>query len=658
MEGQIPGMRTAPLPKHALKYRPDIDGLRAVAVLAVMAFHVGIFGLPGGYAGVDVFFVISGYLISSIMFTEIAESRFSIIAFYERRIRRIFPALFGMLIGFSIFATIFFLPAELIGFGKSMMATSVSCSNFYLWGLSGYFDGRNENPLLHTWSLAVEEQFYIFFPLFLVLVRRFFPQRLKLSVAVLFVVSLLISAWLVFYNQNSAFYLPYSRAWELLLGTMLALKMLPRPRNSLERNLASLAGFGLIAFFFLKYTDQEHFPGLAALIPCAGSALIIGAGESGSSVVGAILSWRPLVFVGLISYSLYLWHWPVVVLNRMGLTVRMHDVFGDHFGSVLRPDRFTHLIQVVASFVLAILSWWFVERPFRKGRLRLSGMPLFAVAGTITLLCIVFSSVVVFAGGLKWRFSPQALQVASYLDDSELKQNEKAMRTGLCFVEATTSFADFNVNACLHQDNTKKNYLLIGDSHAAVLWPAIAASLPDVNVMQATVAACKPFPNQKFTKGICGPLMDYIFDDYLIAHPVDKLLLEARWDSQSMGGLDKTLRWAQAHHIPVIVFGSVPEYDAALPRLLAYSITRRDPALPAEHLLPNNAELDQQLRKTVGEQSDAQYVSLYQLICGTGSCDEYADAQHTIPLMHDSNHLNRFGSMFVAHTLVAQGELR
>src|SRR6185437_14906226 len=195
-------MGIAPLPQRTLKYRPDIDGMRAVAVLAVMAFHIGIFRVAGGYAGVDVFFVISGYLISSIMFTEIAESRFSVIAFYERRIRRIFPALFGMLIGFSIFATIFFLPAELIVFGKSMMATAVSCSNFYLWGLSGYFDGRNENPLLHTWSLAVEEQFYIFFPLFLIAVRRFFPHRLKISVAALFTISLVLSAWTVFYNQN------------------------------------------------------------------------------------------------------------------------------------------------------------------------------------------------------------------------------------------------------------------------------------------------------------------------------------------------------------------------------------------------------------------------------------------------------------------------
>jgi peptidoglycan/LPS O-acetylase OafA/YrhL len=649
-------MGNAPLPKHTLKYRPDIDGMRAVAVLAVMAFHIGIFRVAGGYAGVDVFFVISGYLISSIMFTEIAESRFSVIAFYERRIRRIFPALFGMLIGFSIFATIFFLPAELIVFGKSMMATAVSCSNFYLWGLSGYFDGRNENPLLHTWSLAVEEQFYIFFPLFLIAVRRFFPHRLKVSVAALFTISLVLSAWTVFYNQNSAFYLPYARAWELLLGTMLALKMFPHPRTAMQRNLTALAGLGLIAYFFLGWTDQAHFPGLAALIPCAGSAMIIGAGETGSSVVGAVLSWRPMVFVGLISYSLYLWHWPVVVLTRMGLTARMSESHGGHFAALLRPDRFTHLIQVVASFVLATLSWRFIERPFRKGRLRLGGRPLFALAGATTLLCILFSSVVVFAGGLTWRFSQKALQVASYLDESELQQNEKAMRVGECFVEAATPFEKFDLNLCLHQDANKKNYLLIGDSHAAVLWPAIAAALPDVNVMQATAAACRPFPHQK-VKGICSPLMDYIFEDYLVKHRVDKLLLEARWDSQSLSGLEQTLQWAQQHHVPVIVFGSVPEYDASLPRLLAYSITRRDQALPAEHLLPNNAQLDRDLRSAVGDRTGVEYVSLYQLICGSGSCEEYADDAHTIPLMHDSNHLDRFGSQAVIRKAVAEGEL-
>src|SRR5580658_2873675 len=221
-------MGEASLGRPALTYRADIDGLRAVAVLSVLAFHIGASVAPGGFVGVDVFFVISGYLISSIVFAEIAGSRFSVIRFYERRVRRIFPALFAMLAVFSVFAAIYLLPDELVAYGKSMLAATTSVSNFYFWQHSGYFDSPTSQPLLHTWSLAVEEQFYISFPIFLVLVRRFFPKLLKASVVALFFLSLLTSAIVVSQNRDSAFYMPYTRAWELLLGTILALGIFTR----------------------------------------------------------------------------------------------------------------------------------------------------------------------------------------------------------------------------------------------------------------------------------------------------------------------------------------------------------------------------------------------------------------------------------------------
>ena len=211
-----------------------------------------------------------------------------------------------------MFAVVYLLPAELVAYSKSMLAATASASNFYFWQHSGYFDSPTSYPLLHTWSLAVEEQFYIFFPLFLMLVRKFFPTRLRLSVIVLFCASLAASVVVVSQNRGTAFYMPYTRAWELLLGTLLSLGMFPHLRWSWLRNLATIIGIGLIAFSVLFYTEQTLFPGLSALAPCVGSALIIGAGESGSSVIGKILSWRPIVFIGLISYSLYLWHWPVI----------------------------------------------------------------------------------------------------------------------------------------------------------------------------------------------------------------------------------------------------------------------------------------------------------------------------------------------------------
>src|SRR5262245_213493 len=270
----------------SLKYRPDIDGLRAVAVLSVLAFHVGLFRMTGGFVGVDVFFVISGYLLSAIVFADVAASRFSVVDFYERRIRRIFPALFAMLIAFTFFASVYFLPTMFVEYSKSLLASTTFASNFYFWRHSGYFDSPLSNPLLHTWSLAVEEQFYILFPPVLLLIRRFFPYRLRASVIVLFILSLAGSIVMVYYDQVNAFYMIYTRAWELLLGTMLSLGMFPRLRAAWLRNFVTLAGIGIIGYSVRFYGETTLFPGLSAVLPCVGAALIIGAGESGLSLVG------------------------------------------------------------------------------------------------------------------------------------------------------------------------------------------------------------------------------------------------------------------------------------------------------------------------------------------------------------------------------------
>src|SRR5579871_2709075 len=394
--------------KTTLKYRPDIDGLRAVAVLSVIAFHAGWKRLEGGFVGVDVFFVISGYLISSIVFSEIASSRYSILGFYERRIRRIFPALFGMLAVASVAAFIYLLPSELVDYAKSMLAATVSASNVYFWQHSGYFDAPLSKPLQHTWSLAVEEQFYLFFPLFLMVVRKYFPQRLRVSVIALFFISLAASAAVVSHDQQAAFYLPYTRAWELLIGTLLSLGLFPRLQSAWLRNLATLTGMGMIGFSVLFYTQETLFPGLSALVPCVGSALIIGAGEGGASVMGGFLSWRPMVFIGLISYSLYLWHWPVIIMQNMGLLVGVASI-GARYGLQLSSHRIDMLVEVTVSLLLAVLSWRFVERPFRNGRLRLTGRPLFALAGTVVCLLVAVSSVAVVSGGFQTRFPQDAL---------------------------------------------------------------------------------------------------------------------------------------------------------------------------------------------------------------------------------------------------------
>ncbi len=640
-------------------YRSDIDGLRAVAVGAVVAFHVGSFHMSGGFVGVDIFFVISGFLISSIIFAEIAGSRFSIAGFYERRIRRIFPALFAMLLVFSVFACVFLLPSELVEYAKTLMATTVSGSNFYLWTQSGYFDHRNSNPLLHTWSLAVEEQFYILFPIFLVLVRKVFPRRLRESVVVLSIFSLVLSAIVVVRNPSTAFYMPYTRAWELLLGTIVALGLFPPLRSAWLRNLTTFAGMAMILYSMFSFSSMTRFPGPAALLPCVGTALIIGAGLSGRSIVYSVLSWRPFVFLGLISYSLYLWHWPVIMMYRMGI-LDLSSWFERHFSNRFPPDRFDHIVEVVVSLVLAYLSWKFVEQPFRKGRLKavLSRRRLFAVAGAFAVLLIAFSAISISSGGLKARFSPATLEVASYLDRSEMQKDENAQRLGTCFLDDTTGVMDFDFDYCLQLKPGVKNYLLLGDSHAAAIWPALESTLSEANVMQVNVTACPPTLTDHPDPGLCKKVMDYVYGTFLPSHPIQALILESDWWEGSIPALDATLQWATEHKVRVIVMGCVPEYDAPLARLVAYSIAWNEPGLAGRHLLAKNVSLEPRLRALVVDKWHFEFVSLYDALCPDGTCTEYADAGRRIPMMDDSHHLNRFGAQVAITRLVNSGQLR
>jgi peptidoglycan/LPS O-acetylase OafA/YrhL len=643
-----------PTSATSLKYRPDIDGLRAVAVLSVLAFHIGLSRTPGGFVGVDVFFVISGYLISSIIFSEIAGSRFSVVRFYERRIRRILPAYFAMAAVFSVFAAIYLLPTELVEYGKSTLAATAYVSNLYFRFHSGYFDAPLSQPLLHTWSLAVEEQFYILFPLFLVLVRRFFPQRLRGSVVVLFFASLLASAIVVAQNRAAAFYMPYTRAWELLLGTMLAIRIFPPMRSSWLRNVATFAGIGMIAFSVLRYTENTTFPGFSALVPCVGSALIIGAGEAGPSLVGSVLSWRPFVFIGLISYSLYLWHWPVIVLQRMGVLIGASVMPSQRYLAVLTAARFDKLVDIGLSLLLGVLSWRFVERPFRSGRLRLSGRALFALTSAVMFIFIGASLWTVLTGGFKGRFPANAVQVASF--DAGKGREDRSMRTGACFITTDYRFSDYNYDLCLRPDPRRENYLLVGDSHSAMLWSAISSSLPEVNIMQASTNACPPLLHPSGDAD-CRKMMAYIFNDYLPAHRVQRLFMVARWEEKDFGELTSTIAWVKKLNVPVTVFGPMPEYDSPLPRLLAYSLAWNEPGLPDQHRVASSKLLDMEMQHLADSTWHVRYVSLYRAICGADGCLEYADGAQTIPLMSDTNHLDRFGALLIVQHLVKDGEV-
>ncbi|MDB4538084.1 acyltransferase, partial [Akkermansiaceae bacterium] len=303
---------------QVMTYRPDIDGLRAVSVLGVVLFHAGA-PVTGGFAGVDVFFVISGYLITGILIREMGENRFSIVRFWERRIRRILPVLFCVTLVTLIAGALLMLPFGFQVVGQSSVAVFLMASNIQFYRTTGYFDpSAEENPLLHTWSLSVEEQFYLVLPLLLLLVFRLRMQR-NLGPMIWLVIagSLGISVFWLARDSAMSFYLLPSRAWELAVGSLLAARM-PSEAGKGVKFWGGWAGLALIVATFFVYTPETPFPGFAAMVPVAGAALVIwaGVGSGHRHGVGRWLSCRPLVAVGLASYSFYLWHWPFFAFHR------------------------------------------------------------------------------------------------------------------------------------------------------------------------------------------------------------------------------------------------------------------------------------------------------------------------------------------------------
>src|ERR1700726_1504939 len=468
--------------KRKLRYRPDIDGLRGIAVLSVLAYHLKMSLFHGGFVGVDVFFVISGYLISAIILSDIAAGKFSIASFYERRVRRIAPALLVALLVTSVFAVLYLLPTELVNFAKSLLAALFSASNLYFWKQSGYFSATSDvKPLLHTWSLAIEEQFYVFLPVFLTVAYRYFPRRMRLSIVLIAIASFAFSAVEAFRDPTAAFYLLHSRAWELLLGVLISLEVFPDTAGPVVRNLAAAAGTAMICPAIFTYTPVTPFPGASALLPCLGTALVIWAGRSGETLFIRALSFKPLVSIGLISYSLYLWHWPIIVFQGMQSTL----------GSGASP-RMAKLICILLSLGVATLSWKFVELPFRNGRNPIPRVVLFRLAAVAAAVVAAFGIAPLLFDGFPSRYPPGAIRVASYLNYDSAKYS----REGSCFITSGYEYINFDPLKCLQMDPQKKNYLLLGDSYAAHLWYGLATTLSGVKVLEATATGCRPTTEQ------------------------------------------------------------------------------------------------------------------------------------------------------------------
>lgn len=436
----------------ALHYRPDIDGLRAVAVLSVILFHAGMPHMGGGYVGVDVFFVISGFLITSLILKDLNAGTFTFAGFWERRARRILPALVFMVAGTLLAGWFLFLPGDFEALGKQVAAQAAFGSNILFYKESGYFDqGSFLKPLLHTWSLAVEEQFYIFFPLVAAFVwwkrRGGFFKFLLITAIISFALCQIVMRA----NEELAFYMLPFRAWELLAGALLAYRM-PSLQDRF-RPAVALSGIMAILLPVFLYTEKTMFPGIGALPPVLGTLAIIWAGTGGTTPVNGFLSWRPVVFVGLVSYSWYLWHWPVIVFAK--------------YIPLYEYDETIAALCVTGSFALAVFSWRYIERPFRRFEFCASSKAMYRTSFAALSLLAVVGVALFVTKGLPQRLDKRVAQYAYGITDDNPHRDECNRR----------SAKDINAdNVCeTAKENGDPSFILWGDSQADAIAPLFYA---------------------------------------------------------------------------------------------------------------------------------------------------------------------------------------
>lgn len=651
-----------------MRYRADIDGLRAFAVLPVVFFHAGSEIFSGGFVGVDIFFVISGYLITSIIVQEVGEGRFSILNFYERRIRRIFPALFTVIFFSGVAAYFILMPDSFQEFSDSVVATSLFASNILFWLDTGYFAATAESkPLLHTWSLAVEEQFYIFFPLLLVFSYRHFKERWGLILIPLGGISFLGSLLLINHDQSATFYLAPTRAWELFLGAFLASGLVPKLPKQLLRDAASLLGIIFIVWSITSFSEHTIFPGKKVLIPCLGAALLIYAGEGGSSFVGRFLSLPPMVFMGIISYSLYLWHWPAIVLAKQYAIDTLTEM---------------EIATIIAlSTGLAILSWRFVERPFRGGEKILSREAIFFGAAAVIFLASGFGAYGHLSKGWPSRIPGSVYELVEYRNSMNPRHKE-------CLAHEKQWIAP--ENGCVYGTDHRPAYAVWGDSHAGAMINEIAkiankydesvkfisysgcptvmgikrAGKPDhkcpehnrqsLNYLEANPDIKTVFLISRHSMYINGWTADFgpaesgVKKSALITDSDNTAVTLLQRQSVYKKGLQETVNRLLLANKKIVLIYPVPETGYDIPKTLGKLTLRgEDPAgftRPVAYFHKRNAFIFK-LFDSFGQNANIVRIFPHQQLCDTKECIVFADNK---PLYMDDDHLSQPGVEFIA----------
>lgn len=624
-----------------LNYRADVDGLRAIAVMLVVLNHVGIGFFSGGYIGVDVFFVISGYLITGIISKQMEDKKFSFFDFYARRARRILPALYVLLLAVMAAGYIFLLPSDYSVLSQSTLGAVAFASNIFFWKNSGgYFSSSAEEmPLLHIWSLSVEEQFYFAWPLLLILLIKLKSKAVRLAVVSATIFASFAIAEIGLANAwSSTYFLLPSRAGELLIGAALALwlsRRTPSDQNGVVPQIAAVLGLLMVALPSVMLSKTSQFPGLNALIPCVGAALIIGSRTFGATLVGILLSSRPFVFVGLISYSTYLWHWPItsfIIYARIDIT--------PHIAAAI----------VISSLLLGYLSWRYVENTFRHQQGATSkSVATAALAGTIL---VVSSPLFVYVtDGIPSRF-PYAL-----LTQDQLTAERSRYWNGISTKETTFT-----------KDRNFRNIVVVGNSHAYDFSYALTENGFNGKIkLIETSFYCFNFSNNYVwpqKKDECATEKSKVLSTPELRQ-ADEIYLHDNWGGKNLEGLEQMIsEIRRLNPAPITVVGPKMTYTET-------ALTISKMAQQNRHITPasinefskkfehaDRFELDAELRSFFDQKNfkDLRYISSLDAQCGKDrDCKIISDDGQY--LYFDSDHFTLLGSRYFGERLRSSGEV-
>ncbi len=632
-----------------MQYRAEIDGLRALAVIPVILFHAGFKLFSGGFVGVDVFFVISGYLITTILIEDIENKRFNIVNFYERRARRILPALFLVMLFCILFAWMWMVPSQMKDFSLSLVGVSLFISNVLFWSKNGYFEAAaEEKPLLHTWSLAIEQQYYVLFPIFLILVWRFGKSKVFWMIVVMAAISLLISEWGYRNMPTANFYLAPTRAWELLGGSIAAFIV---DKNGVQKNnFLALLGLLAIIYSIFVYDQSTPFPSIYTLVPVLGVVLIVLYAEK-ETIVAKILSRKIFVGIGLISYSAYLWHWPIFSFAKL--------VWLDVKGVIAAA-------LVLIIFPVAYMSWRYIEKPFRNQN-KFDGRKIYYISFFGIFIFLVFGFVGYTTDGIESR--------KKWTEHYFLTLGRKEIFNNNC-VNRYTNLAKFST--CRMSNDKPPTIALIGDSHSQSLYEALSARYKNETIINFGRYSCLPFVNSKHLASENCTSYQTETDIFLKSNPqIHTVILAGYWGYLASGGFylngngfrihkeisttdeasfiknaSTFLKLLKTNVQNVILLEDWPDLDFSPVRcddLGVFRFVQSKCFMSYENFLPRQKNVSNVITNLIQLHLDVKYVSVVDLFCDQERCFSMSERG---TLYRDGDHVSRLGAELIVNKIL------